>query len=280
MTTEDYSEILRDAKRLNRLKSSTGVAYPTGYVVFRGLVTILSRFFIRTELYRQGQIPQPGGVKYRPKWYMRNSRSKIDNHAYIIAANHGEVWDIPFIGMFRRGLVWVCKPAFCKNWLLAMINQRMGAVPIFRPGVDDRVTAKNTPAVISQTRQTAYTAEEGLEIALSAMRRGVPVVMFPEGTRAGKSIVDHSKSGTARLSRMSGKPILPIAMAGCSKGDPVVRKGFLRRKVIVGVVCSPIYPSNFEGLQDDKAINTAIMNEWQSRINVGRLLAIGILEQL
>lgn len=280
MTTEDYSEILRDAKRLNRLKSSTGVAYPTGYVFFRGLVSVLSKFFIRAELYGQGQIPQPNGIKYRPNWYMRNSRSKIDNHVYIIAANHGEVWDIPFIGMFHRGLVWVCKPAFCKNWLLAMINQRMGAVPIFRPGVDDRVTAKNTPAVISQTRQTAYTPEEGIDIALSAMHRGVPVVMFPEGTRAGKRIVDHSKSGTARLSRMSGKPILPVAMAGCSKGDPIVRKGVLRRKVIVGVVCSPIYPSNFEGLQDDKAINSAIMEEWQTRINVGRLLAIGILEQL
>jgi hypothetical protein len=79
---------------------------------------------------------------------------------------------------------------------------------------------------------------------------------------------------------MSGKPILPIAMAGCSKGDPIVRKGILRRKVIVGVVCSPIYPSNFEELQDDKTVNSAIMEEWQARINVGRLLAIGILEQL
>ena len=280
MNDQDYSLILLEAKILKRLSSATGVAYPTGYLVFRALIIGISRIFIRTELCGQEQIPQPGGVKYRPHWYLRNSRSKVANHAYIIAANHGEIWDIPFIGMFHRGLVWICKPAFCKNWLLAMINQRMGAVPIFRPSIDGKLSDKNTSEEIEKTIMSSYIAEEGISVAVRALQRGVPVEMFPEATRAGKSVVDHSRNGTARISRLSGAPIVPIAMAGCSRGDPVVRAGVLRRKVIIGVVCEPIYPADFSYLKDDAAINSAIMMEWELRINAGRSAAIEMLGRL
>lgn len=266
-----------EQRRLRRLKSATGVAYPTGYVIFRGIVICLARVFIEPRIYNEVLIPQPVGVKYRPKYYRRNGNSKIDNHAFVIAANHGKVWDIPFIGLFRRGLVWICKPSFCKYWLLAMINQRMGAVPIFRPSIDGRESNKNTPDKIERMRAISYTSEEGLDVAVAALRRGVPVEMFPEGTRIGKEVVDYSKSGTARIARRSGCPIVPLALAGCAKGDPVVRRGILRRKVIVGVVCPPINPAEFMHLHDNAEIDRAMMLEWQESINIGRKQALAIL---
>lgn len=263
-------------KRLRRLKSATGVAYPTGYVFFRGAVLALARLFIKPRIYHQELLPQPNGVKYRPKRYRRNGNDKIDEHVFILAANHGKVWDIPLIGLFRRGLVWICKPAFCKVWWLAMINQRMGAVPIFRPSIDgDR--PNTTAEQINQLRAAAYTPDEGLEVALKALARGVPVEMFPEGTRIGRGIVDYSKSGTARLARRSGVPIVPLAIAGCAKDDPVVRRGLLHRRVIVGVVCPPIVPADYLHLGDDQAIDKALMQQWRDQINLGRKQALDIL---
>ncbi len=266
-----------ERKRLNRLKSATGVAYPTGYYLFRGIIINLARLFMKAELYNEQHIPQPGGVRYRPNWYRRKGKAKIDDHAFVIAANHGKVWDIPFIGLFHRGLVWVCKPSFCKYWPLAMMNQRVGAVPIFRPSIDGKPSKKNTPEKIEKARMASYTAEEGLDVAVAALKRGVPVEMFPEGTRIGKEVVDYSKSGTARIARRSGCPILPIALAGCAKGDPVIRRGILCRQVIVGVVCKPIYPSDYAHLGDDSSIDKALMQEWQVRINEGREKALGVL---
>ncbi|MBA3678997.1 1-acyl-sn-glycerol-3-phosphate acyltransferase [Candidatus Saccharibacteria bacterium] len=264
-------------KRLKRLKSATGVAYPTGYYFFRGIVINLARVFMKAEIYNEQNIPQPGGIYYRPKWYRRSGDNKIDDHAFVIAANHGKIWDIPFVGLFHRGLVWICKPAFCRNWLFAMVNQRMGAVPIFRPSIDGKPSKKNTPGKIEKARLASYTAEEGLDVAVEALWRGVPVEMFPEGTRVGKEVIDYSKSGTARIARRSGCAILPIALAGCAKGDPVVRRGILRRQVIVGVVCPPIYPSDYGHLAEDSEIDKALMSEWQVRINKGRQEALDIL---
>ncbi len=266
-----------EQKRLKRLKSATGVAYPTGYYLFRGIIINLARVFMKAEIYNEKYIPQPGGVRYRPKWYRRKGKAKIDDHAFVIAANHGKVWDIPFIGLFHRGLVWVCKPSFCKYWLLAMVNQRVGAVPIFRPSIDGKPSKKNTPQKIEKARMASYTAEEGLDVAVAALKRGVPVEMFPEGTRIGKEVIDYSKSGTARIARRSGCPILPIALAGCAKGDPVIRRGILRRQVIVGVVCKPIYASDYAHLGDDSLIDKALMQEWQVRINEGREKALEVL---
>ena len=93
---------IEDAWRLKRLKSATGVAYPTGYIFFRGTVALLAKFFMKPVLYHNDRIPQPGGIRYKPKYYSRNGNSMVgDPKAFVIAANHGQVWDIPFIGMFQ-----------------------------------------------------------------------------------------------------------------------------------------------------------------------------------
>ncbi len=256
-----------EQKRQKRLRSATGVTYPTGYVLFRGTVALIARFFIKPVLYHNERIPQPGGYLYRPNYYSRNSTSKIgDVQAFIIAVNHGQVWDIPFIGMFRRGLVWVCKPQFCIKPALGWINQRMGAVPVFRPNIDGDMT-KNSRDRVKALQMASYTPQELIPVVVSALKRGVPAIMFPEGTRVGTSSVEDAKFGAAKISFLSGCPILPIALVGCSKGDRIVRVGILRRRIVIGVTGELIYPNSYMHIEDERERQSAMMQDWIESMN-------------
>ena len=259
--------IFDEQKRKRRLKSATGVTYPTGYIFFRGTVAFLARFFIKPVLYHNERIPQPGGYLYKPKYYSRKGTSKIgDVKAYVIAANHGQVWDIPFIGMFRRGLIWVCKPQFCIHPALAWMNQRMGAVPVFRPSIDGDVD-KNSRERIKALQMASYTPQELIPVVVTALKRGVPAIMFPEGTRIANSSVEDAKYGAAKVACLSGCPILPIALVGCSKGDRTVRVGFLRRRIIVGVAGELIYPESYIHVTDERERYAAMMQDWIEAMN-------------
>jgi len=270
----------QEKARLKRLRSATGVAYPTGYYFFRGAIYWFSQLFIKAEIYDDHKLPQPKGVKYRPPHYRRGGTSQIGNgQGYIIASNHGKVWDIPFIGIFRRGLVWVCKPQFCRNKLLAIVNQRMGAVPVFRPSVDGDIT-RNGAETVAHLQSISYKSSELTGVAVKALGRGVPVLMFPEGSRVGDQTVGEGKLGAARIARLSGCPIVPIAIAGCSKGDPNIRTGILRRRVILGFVGDPIYPKDYNHLQDSADIEKAMMEDWRKSINDLRSLGINKLATL
>lgn len=282
---ELVAELLADPsfqrKRQRRLKSATGIAYPTGYVVFRFVVMSIARLFMKAEIHHIERIPPPpNGLKWRPRHYHRNRpHGRIGEDPFIVAANHGKVFDIPFLGLLHRNLVWIGKPFFAWwRWLGAM-NQRMGAVLVFRPTIDGDLTRKgNSPEKLAHALMVSYLPDEALKKAEDCMlNRGVSVVMFPEGHRHGKSTVDGARYGTARLSRRTNCPILPIAIAGCAQGDHIVKKGLLRRQVIVGIVGELIYPSDFADAGDEPAIEQAIMEAWTRQINQLRQEALGIL---
>ena len=259
--------IFDEQKRKKRLKSATGVTYPTGYIFFRGTVALIARFFIKPVLYHNERIPQPGGYLYKPKYYSRKGTGKIgDVKAYVIAANHGQVWDIPFIGMFRRGLVWVCKPQFCIHPALAWMNQRMGAVPVFRPSIDGDAS-KNSRERIKALQMASYTPQELIPVVVTALKRGVPAIMFPEGTRVANSSVEDAKYGAAKVACLSGCPILPIALVGCSRGDRKVRVGFMRRRIIIGVVGELIYPESYIHIADERERYAEMMQDWIEAMN-------------
>lgn len=269
-----------EKSRLRRLRSATGVAYPTGYFFFRGAIFWFSKLFISSRIYRDRNLPQPRGVMYRVPHYRRNGSGPIGTgQGYIIAANHGKIWDIPFIGIFKRGLVWVCKPQFCRNKLLAFVNQRMGAVPVFRPAVDGD-TSRNSPEKIEYLKSISYQPSELTDVAVKALSRGVPVLMFPEGSRVGNSVVEEGKLGAARIARISDCPIVPIAIVGCSKGDPDVRTRIFRRKIILGLVGKPIYPSSYWHLSSNVELEIAMMEDWRQSINELREYGISKITRL
>ena len=269
------SQLIRDSegnisaserKRLRRLRSATGVAYPTGYFFFRGAIWLVSQLFIKVGVHGQDNIPSNGGrsgdIMYRPHWYRRRGNSKIDDNAFVLAANHGSVWDISALGVFRRPFVWVCKPWFVANPILGQINQRMGALSVFRRKIDGDLSV-NAQLKVKKLQSVAYTPSEMFDVASRAIKRGIPAIMFPEGTRLDSSSVGDAYMGAAILANRTGVPILPVALAGCAKEDVEVRTWFLRRRVIVMCIGAPIYPPTPTSAVSTNEVCAAMIAEWQ-----------------
>lgn len=270
-TTAELAEpielVLSDAiqrSRRRRLRSATGVPYPTGYFFFRGIIWWVSKLFIKVYVFGEDNIPrgrdnQPRGVTYRPRWYRRAGNSRIDDGAYVLAANHGTVWDIPTVGAFRRGFVWVCKPWFCQNRLLAMMFQRVGATPVFRASIDGDLD-RNSLVKSLYLRSISYDADEMCAVALAALRRGVPVEMFPESTRVRSAEMGRARLGAAKLARLADVPILPVALAGCSSSDRPMRTRWLRRRIVVMQIGQLLYSGGADSMT---ASDIALMEAWK-----------------
>lgn len=269
-----------ERRRLRRLKSATGVAYPRAYRVFRGLIFNFSLLFMKPIILDDERIP--GGLNWRPQLYRRNDPTdRVGDTVFIITPNHGKVFDIPFVGLFKRPMAWVAKPAFNRwRWLAAM-NQRMGDVPVFRPSVDGDLLRKgNSEKKRLHYWKISYRPDELFAVLKRALRRGVSVVMFPEGTRHGNAEVKGARYGAARLAIEENVPMLPIGIYGCAKGDRIVRVGLLRRQVIVGCVGEMIYPREYQYLSDRSEAAKRMTVHWEIINNALRRRAEAELNRL
>ena len=67
------------------------------------------------------------------------------------------------------------------------------------------------------------TAEHGRAAGMTGrlLRAGVPILVFPEGTRSRTGDIGQFKSGAAALSMQVGVPLVPIAMLGGHEAMPV-----------------------------------------------------------
>ncbi len=53
-----------------------------------------------------------------------------------------------------------------------------------------------------------------IEVSLDYLRRGHPVVVFPEGRSNSRRTLDRPKTGLARLAHLSGVPVVPVGIRG------------------------------------------------------------------
>lgn len=104
----------------------------------------------------------------------------------------------------------------------------------------------------------------GINTAMQAfMRRGDSVAYFPEGTRVRSSKgadtrrLGDMKMGASALSVESGRPIIPLAIAGVADNDR--RPKVFDRKPIVAVFGEPIHPET-NGSSQDKSKRRALID--------------------
>jgi 1-acyl-sn-glycerol-3-phosphate acyltransferase len=100
------------------------------------------------------------------------------------------------------------------------------------------------PPLAIQARLSNYVraeASEGgtqvLEHCLAWLRRGVPLLMFPEGTRSPDGEIKRFRQGPFVVAQRAGVPIIPVAITGTRK---IIAKGAkhftLKGRVIVKVL--------------------------------------------
>jgi 1-acyl-sn-glycerol-3-phosphate acyltransferase len=102
-----------------------------------------------------------------------------------------------------------------------------------------------------------------LRLALTELKAGTAVGVFPEGMRVWSWGETPPKRGAAWLARRAGVPLLPVAVAG---SEEALGRGTKRvsRQPIRAIVCEPIHPADFSGSPDPLGAITA---EWRRRVD-------------
>ena len=145
--------------------------------------------------------------------------------AFIVAPNHTSNFDPPLLGMaMNRPVYLMAKEELFRNPIFGKIITEMGAFPL-RRGTVDKVAIRN---------------------AMSILKRGDLLGIFPQGTRAKEGTFEGFHDGMASLALRTGVPIIPVTIIGSSKmkrngihiivGEPIpVEKDKPTKEAIEGV---------------------------------------------
>ncbi len=147
-------------------------------------------------------------VNYMPGWNI----SIIGNHnipktdqPYVIIANHESLADIWMLYLLGMQFKWLSK---IENFNVPLFGQAM-----------------HECGYIAIKRGNKESAALAMDLSAQWLKRGVPMLFFPEGTRSRTpGIIGDFKIGAFKLASACDVPILPIALSGAGE---LIRKGSL-----------------------------------------------------
>jgi 1-acyl-sn-glycerol-3-phosphate acyltransferase len=176
-------------------------------------------------------------TKLMPIWKIsvegrENARSKTP---YIIISNHQSILDILIINCLRYRFIWISKienykvPVF--GWYMRMANY------------------------IAVDRGNKESKAEMIEKSAECLRKGISIMMFPEGTRSLDGEISPFKLGAFQLALMTDKSILPVIVDGTGGILPkhgLIFSGGNKLKI---KVLDPVHPGSF-GTGDPEELAT------------------------
>lgn len=159
-----------------------------------------------------------------PVWKLQiEGREKADRKAtYVIISNHQSILDILLINCLRYRYKWISKIENLKvpvlGWYLRMA------------------------AYITVDRGNKESKEAMLVQAEACLRKGISLMIFPEGTRSADREIGFFKRGAFQLAITTGLPILPVIIDGTGAVLPkhgLIFGGYhtIRLKVLDPVPC-------------------------------------------
>jgi 1-acyl-sn-glycerol-3-phosphate acyltransferase len=149
----------------------------------------------------------------------------------LVVSNHSSHLDPPLISTaLRRRLAFLAKAELFRNRVFGALIGGLGAFPINR-GAGDRAA---------------------LRISINLLRKGYPLLMFPEGNRTKTGELGEAKTGVAMLlAQVPEAQILPIRIDGSFQAWPPGRK-FPAPKKITLTVGKPFRVSDLKDLPEQK----------------------------
>jgi 1-acyl-sn-glycerol-3-phosphate acyltransferase len=139
---------------------------------------------------------------------------------FILSPSHRSNLDTPLIGVVtKRRLRYMGKESLWKSKPFGWFLSTLGGFPVQR-GMADR---------------------EAMRASTEVLRRGEPLVMFPEGTRQTGPSIDEMRDGPAYVACRTGVPIVPVGLAGTEGAMPKGSK-LIRPVKMVFVIGEPIVP--------------------------------------
>ncbi|MGE0269013.1 MAG: lysophospholipid acyltransferase family protein [Candidatus Omnitrophota bacterium] len=124
---------------------------------------------------------------------------------FILACNHNSNLDPFVVGICRwQRFSFLAKEELFRSKISSFLFAGMGAFPIKRDTSDFRA----------------------LREALRRLKRGCPLILFPEGTRGVGDRKKESQPGVGFLAQKSGVPVIPVFIQGSDKALPQGSKWF------------------------------------------------------
>ena len=118
----------------------------------------------------------------------------IGSHAYVVVANHESTADPFLLSFVPWDMRWVVKEELFRIPLTGWLLRLSGDIPIRRGD------GESVKAMMAECRRT--------------LDAGLPVMLFPEGTRSRDGKLQRFKDGAFQLAIDAQVPVLPIALEG------------------------------------------------------------------
>ncbi|MEV6827852.1 lysophospholipid acyltransferase family protein [Amycolatopsis sp. NPDC051102] len=109
-------------------------------------------------------------------------------------------------------------------------------------------------------RSGGNAAQAALDTAIRLVKAGHLLGIYPEGTRSPDGRLYKGKTGVARIALESGGVVIPVAMVGTDKVNPIGSKMWWPRRLEVRFG-KPLDFSRYEGLSGDRFIERSITDE-------------------
>lgn len=110
-----------------------------------------------------------------------------------------------------------------------------------------------------------------LDFAIDRLKRGFPVLIFPEGTRSWDGELGKGKTGVARLAFASGVPILPVGYTGTPTRTTIgsLREYFFPKKGFITIrIGEPLrFSVTTESHEELERITTTVMRHIGDLLN-------------
>lgn len=164
----------------------------------------------------------------------------------ILASNHKAVLDSFYLPLLvSRRITFLAKSEYFTGTGLKGAFQRwffsaVGQVPIDRTGAD--------------------AAQDALNAGARVLAQGKLLGIYPEGTRSPDGRLYKGKTGMARLALETGVKVIPVAMIGTEKMNPIGSKIWKPAKVTVRIG-KPIDFSRFEGMGGNRFVERTVTDE-------------------
>jgi 1-acyl-sn-glycerol-3-phosphate acyltransferase len=171
-----------------------------------------------------------------PFWHVRIEGEQPRSGAYVCTSNHQSFLDIFAMSRQRREMKWIAKEEVFKIPFFGLYFRLSGDIPVLR---GDRESGG-----AALTRARWY------------LDHGMPVMIFPEGTRSRDGKMGPFKPGAFRLAIEAQVPIVPVAVTGSAYGMP---KGspWIRPTLVLVRVLDPIETKGMTGADVVKLMGTA-----------------------
>jgi 1-acyl-sn-glycerol-3-phosphate acyltransferase len=109
-------------------------------------------------------------------------------------------------------------------------------------------------------RSGGAASSSSLTAGMDILNGGGLLGIYPEGTRSPDGRLYRGKTGVAKLVLATGVPVIPVAMIGTDKVQPIGRRipNIRRVGIIVG---EPLDFSRYQGMADDRFIQRSVTDE-------------------